>query len=136
MGTMLKISEGVSLGMHAMTVCAGRPGELVSTAALSELLQASGHHLAKIMQRLVKAGLLRSVRGPRGGFELCGDPRQITLLDVYEAVEGRFQPSDCILSKKICTGKRCICGDLIRETNRKVYEHLKNTHLSDLTDVM
>lgn len=46
--------------------------------------------VAKILTRLVRAGLLRSSRGARGGFRLARPASQITLLDVIEAIEGRF----------------------------------------------
>lgn len=45
-------------------------------------------YLFKIMQELVKANILRSKRGPRGGFALARKPNRITMLDVIEAVEG------------------------------------------------
>lgn len=45
-------------------------------------------YLFKIMQELVKANILRSKRGPRGGFALARKPSSITMLDVIEAVEG------------------------------------------------
>jgi Rrf2 family protein len=45
-------------------------------------------YLLKIMQELVKARILRSKRGPRGGFSLARQPSKITMLDVIEAVEG------------------------------------------------
>lgn len=45
-------------------------------------------YLLKILQQLVRANILRSKRGPRGGFNLARQPRKITLLEVIEAVEG------------------------------------------------
>ena len=45
-------------------------------------------YLLKILQQLVRANILRSKRGPRGGFNLARNPRKVTLLEVIEAVEG------------------------------------------------
>jgi len=45
-------------------------------------------YLLKILQQLVKAGLLRSKRGPRGGFSLAKPAEEISLLDMLEAVDG------------------------------------------------
>jgi len=45
-------------------------------------------YLLKILQQLVRANILRSKRGPRGGFSLAKPPKKITLLQIVEAVEG------------------------------------------------
>jgi Rrf2 family protein len=65
---------------------------------LANRFEISEAHLAKVLQRLVKAELLRSVRGPRGGFILTRAPESVTLLEVFEAVinEHRCHPSHCL----------------------------------------
>lgn len=136
MSSILRISEGSSLAMHAMAYIANRGGQPCSAAGIAEVLNGSRHHLSKVMQRLSKAGLVRSIRGPSGGFVLADRPQNITLLEVYEAIEGPFRQSQCLLSKKICMGEKCIFGDLLRKTNQMVYEHLKTTRLSDLGGVL
>jgi len=45
--------------------------------------------LAKIFQSLVKAGLVRSIRGAGGGFALVKDPAQVSILEIIEAIEGK-----------------------------------------------
>ena len=45
-------------------------------------------YLLKIMQQLVRANILRSKRGPRGGFSLAKPPKKITMLEIVEAVDG------------------------------------------------
>lgn len=45
-------------------------------------------YLLKILQQLVRAGVLRSKRGPRGGFSLARHARRISMLDIVEAVDG------------------------------------------------
>jgi len=50
--------------------------------------------LAKVLRRLVKAGLLRSTRGVTGGFGLRRTAAEISLLDIVEGIEGRIQSAD------------------------------------------
>lgn len=57
-------------------------------------------YLLKIMQQLVRAGVLNSVRGPRGGFTLPTTPNKINLLEIIEAVDGPF-----ISRPKVCDGR-------------------------------
>src|SRR5262249_48704154 len=51
------------------------------------------HHLAKVMQVLGRAGLVRAVRGARGGYQFSGNARRTTLLDVIELFE-QLGPAD------------------------------------------
>ena len=131
---MLKISEAASLGMHAMAVLASRPEGPVSTAELASALEVSEAHLAKVMQRLGRAGLVRSVRGPKGGFELPDGRREVTLLDVYEAVDGPLRPDACLLGRKRCRGRKCMLGDLVRSVNGDVRKRLAGTKVGELTE--
>ena len=99
------------------------------------MLHVSQAHLSKVLQRLSKAGLVRPLRGPRGGFTLARSASRITLLDVFEAIEGPLQPSGCLLSHPICEDRGCILGGLLESTNRKVREYLTGTRLSELVAV-
>ncbi|MCF8044104.1 MAG: Rrf2 family transcriptional regulator, partial [Desulfarculaceae bacterium] len=74
MQQLLKISEAASLALHTMGLLASRPGEQVPTRELAARLKVSEAHLAKVMQRLGRAGLVRSQRGPKGGFALERNP--------------------------------------------------------------
>ena len=59
--------------------------------------------LAKILQRLSKAGLVKSRRGVRGGFQLSRDARTISLLHVVEAVQGPVRLNRCVSSEGGCS---------------------------------
>ena len=135
MDNILKISEAASLAMHACTYLAAQNGEKASTKEIAHVFDASEHHLAKVMQRLTKAGLVNPVRGPKGGFTLAKAPEEITLLEVYEAIEGDFLASNCLLSNKVCKGDKCILGGLLKTLNQEVMNYLKNTRLSEIDSV-
>ena len=58
--------------------------------------------LAKILQGLMKAGIVSSTRGVKGGFQLAKRPKDINLLDVIEAIQGPSAPNLCAIDKRMC----------------------------------
>jgi len=134
MANMLRISDAASLALHAAVMLAVNPGKEVSTRRIASQLNASEAHLSKVLQRLAKAGLVTSTRGPKGGFTLQKRADKVRLLDVYETIEGPLVPNHCLLGTPICDGK-CIFGDLLETVDRQIGDYLAGTNLSELTDV-
>lgn len=130
---LLKISEAASLALHTMTLLANEPERTITTHEVAIRLKVSEAHLAKVMQRLGRAGLVRSQRGPRGGFSLGRPAEDITLLDVYEATEGTLEERRCLLGTPICGGD-CILGDLLQRVGGEVRDYFQSTRLADITD--
>jgi Rrf2 family protein len=91
--------------------------------------------LAKVMQRLAKAGLVRSRRGPKGGFSLAADPDQTTLLEVYEAAEGPLEMNHCLLGRPVCH-TQCIMGGFLEGISRQVSQYLQKTKLSQISRIL
>ncbi|GAA0467940.1 transcriptional regulator [Paractinoplanes deccanensis] len=83
----MKMSGGVEWALHCTVVlnAAERP---VPAARLAELHDVSGSYLAKQLQALSRAGIIRSAQGHAGGYELARPATAITVLDVVEAVDG------------------------------------------------
>ena len=127
---LLKISEAASLAMHTMGLLAAEPGRLISTREMASRLRVSEAHLAKVMQRLGRGGLVRSQRGPKGGFRLVRRPEDITLLEVYEATEGPLREQRCLLGNPMCSGN-CIMGGLLERVGDEVRDYFATTRLSD-----
>ena len=88
---ILRLSEAASMGYHALAVLAGSPDGFMTAGEISKMISGSEAHLAKVMRRLVRAGLASSTRGPGGGFKIARKADAISLLDIYEAIEGKFQ---------------------------------------------
>jgi Rrf2 family nitric oxide-sensitive transcriptional repressor len=63
MPTVLRMSDAASLALHGMVILAEAPERRVSARAIASELDASEAHLAKVLQRLARAGLVESVRG-------------------------------------------------------------------------
>ena len=74
----------------------------MTAAVMADGLSASEAHLAKVLQRLAKAGLVTGTRGPGGGFRLTRPAKEISAREVYEAIEGRLQVERCMVGKPLC----------------------------------
>lgn len=132
MSQLLKISEAASLAIHTMMMLAAKPGVHQSTKSIAETLDVSEAHLAKVMQRLARLDMVHSTRGPKGGFVLAKAPDTVTLLDIYEAIEGPLEPPACLLHKPVCDGSGCIFGGSLKEETDRLKKHLETTSLSAL----
>ena len=62
------------------------------------------HFLGKIMQQIVKAGLLKSTKGPYGGFSLAAETMKTPVIRLVEITDGMEQFSMCVLNFKFCNG--------------------------------
>ena len=88
MSSAFRFSEAGSLALHAMAFLGADHEKALTVREIARGLSVSENHLAKVMQRLAREGLVESVRGPKGGFKVRGSPDEISLLDVYEAIDG------------------------------------------------
>jgi Rrf2 family protein len=132
MKNLLNISEAANLGLHTMVFLARNPGRKVLAREIAETHHASEAHLAKVLQRLRRAGLVRSTRGPGGGFVLAREPKQTRLLDVYEAMEGPMVLRDCLFDEKVCRGSGCVMGGTLQQVNRAFRNYFRKTTLAAL----
>lgn len=85
----MKLSDGVEWGVHACVVLAVLPSDAALPAArLAEYHGVPSAYLAKHLQALARAGVLETVKGPRGGYRLARPATEISVLDVVEAIDG------------------------------------------------
>jgi Rrf2 family nitric oxide-sensitive transcriptional repressor len=134
MNTVIKISDAANLGIHAMAhLAASDPDRTHAVAEIADELGVSEAHLAKVMQRLVRADLVVSRRGPGGGFVLGRPAKQINLLEIFEAIDGTLGDGGCLLGHERCLYGACLFGDLVPRMNREVRELLSKRNLSNLS---
>jgi Rrf2 family protein len=89
----MRLGEGVEWALHCATVLALVPSDrALPAASLAEFHGVPPAYLAKTLQALARDGIVESVAGRRGGYRLGRPAKDITILDVVEAVEGR-EPS-------------------------------------------
>ena len=133
MSSVFNLSEASSIAIHSMVMVASTSGK-VNVNKISEKLNFSKHHVAKVMQRLVKVNIVTSNRGPSGGFELARPAEEIDLLEVYEAIEGKMVSHDCPLNYDSCAFEKCLLGDIAHDMNKNFKEYLSSHTLQYYLD--
>jgi Rrf2 family protein len=135
MSNVLRISEAASLALHGMVYLAAEPEGAVRVSDMAKLLGVSENSLKKVFPRLARAGLVKAVRGPHGGYMLSRPGHSISLRKVYEAIEGPLKAVSCLLGAPVCRGDKCVLGDMLERVNAEVREYLDYTVLTDLISV-
>ncbi len=134
MNNMLNISEGTSLAFHGLAMIAKRSPERINVKYIAETLSSSEAHLAKVFQKLAKADIVSSVRGPAGGFILSRPAEEITFLQIYEILESPVSFTACPLSKEKCPFDKCIFDGKLSGVTRELYDLFKSIRLSDFIE--
>jgi Rrf2 family protein len=133
MSKIVSMSEAASIAVHAMVLIA-RSEKNVNVNLLAEKTGASKNHIAKVMQRLVKQNLIKSTRGPTGGFVLGRSASKINLLEIYESIEGQIQVEGCPMEKQVCPFDKCLMGGIANKLSLEFKNHLKKQTLNSYMD--
>lgn len=131
---MLRLTKKADYGLMAMKHLAehGHRGAC-SAKDVAEAYGLPQEALAKILQRLAKAGLLLSQHGTKGGYRLARAARLISAYEVIRAIDGPLFITSCVTVRGECEQTdRCIVREPLRQVNRRIEEVLKRTMLSDL----
>ena len=108
----------------------GEPVRLHEIASRQEI---SNRYLEQIMTMLVASGLVRSMRGKRGGFSLTKPPGEIRLIDIIKVVEGSIALVDCVNDATICERSNlCISRDIWCRLSGAISEILSSITLEDM----
>ena len=130
---LLNIPESMSIALHTCLWIADGERAFRSSPKIAKELGFSYNHFAKVVQKLVHAGLLETERGPRGGIRLARDSKSLTLLDIYEAAGGAPLPAHrCLLDPSVCKGCACGIGRLIEQENARLHKKMKETSIASL----
>ena len=129
----MKINRSTGYALIAVGYIAQNNSDRAVLAAdVSKEYEIPLEYLLKILQMLVRANILRSKRGPRGGFKLARDSEQITLLDIIEAIDGALG-GNMHLAKQGNDEAFCLkIEDICRNATNSVKEIYGNASLSDI----
>ena len=99
----MRLTRGADYALRVMIYMAGLPeGQRVGRSAIARATDVPEAYLAKILQHLVKARLIRSRPGVHGGFESSRSPLTLSMLEVIEAVDGPAAIMACLPDEDAC----------------------------------
>jgi Rrf2 family protein len=131
---VLRVSRKIDYGLRAMIYLASIPAEaVVPFREIARQMIVPEDFLAKILKTLVDQGLVRSSRGPHGGYALARPASEVSFLDVIEAVEGPIALNVCLDGDDACAKKpACTMASVWQEGQEKMLEVYRAAKLSDL----
>lgn len=112
---MLKFSKKADYGLMAVQYIASvqfgdlRRARVVNTKEIAEEYHIPVELLAKVLQALAKHGIVESQNGPKGGYLLARNAREITITQVLEAIEGPLGITDCYQEQEEDKTTSCSC---------------------------
>lgn len=110
----------------------GKPVRLKEVAARQEI---SDKYLEQIISILNKAGCVKSVRGPMGGYLLSREPEEYTVGEILRLTEGSLAPVECVYTEKECSRQEgCASRILWMKLNDAINGVVDNITLADLAE--
>jgi Rrf2 family protein len=136
MGVM-QIPRRVDYGLRAVIYLAAQdPEKSCSVSEIASQQNVPRKFLEKIIRDLIRSGLVKSKRGPDGGYTLARAPQKISFRDVIEALEGPVAVNVCMDQSLSCNHlNRCAMFGVWNEVQRRIIEVFANTTLADLHQV-
>jgi Rrf2 family protein len=133
---MLKLTKKADYGLMAMKHLAERADEGACSAKdVAEAYGIPPEAMAKILQRLVKAGLLLSQHGMNGGYTLARDPGLISAFEVIRAIDGPLFITSCITVRGECgQTDRCTIREPLRRVNQSIEDVLRQITISQMKE--
>lgn len=132
MSKIFNISEAATIALHSMGLIA-RSEHLVSTQEIADATGFSKNHISKILQQLVRNGYLVSTRGPKGGFVLSEKARNVSLLEIFNLIEGDLEDTPhCKMQCEHCPFRSCIFGGLEQKFSSEFRNYLTNKKVAEL----
>lgn len=134
---MFRLSRGVEYAIRGVLYLAKQPeGKVSFVEEVSSAQDVPRAYLAKIFQTLSKKGFVRSFRGPDGGFVISGSAKDLSILDVIEAIEGPIHLNECLIKVGFCDrDELCPVHDIWREAQDTLISRLTGTSFADLAEM-
>ncbi len=136
----MRLSTKSRYGVRALFDIAYNSGNLPAQIQdISRRQDISPRYLEQIFQKLKKKGILKSKRGPQGGYYLARRPEEITVSDIIQATEGDILLVECTAEKKKKKGEcafegSCVTQTVWQEASARLQEYFSTVTLKSLCD--
>ncbi|MBI2868835.1 MAG: Rrf2 family transcriptional regulator [Chloroflexi bacterium] len=132
----MKLSTRARYGVRAMLDLALQPGEApVQLKDVAARQHISLHYLEHLITPLIGAGIVRSIRGARGGVQLGRQPSEIKMSEIVRLLEGSITPAECLSDAESCPRiSQCAVRDVWTEMKKAIDGVLDSMTLQDLAD--
>ena len=129
-------SRPCEYAIRALTHMAASPAEITSALEIAKAEDVPLPVLSKVLQELVRKGLLESRRGPGGGFRLSRRPELIMLRDIVAAIDGLDHFMDCVAGLKVCSEEApCPLHKTWSGMRTQILSSLETTTLAQMSQV-
>jgi len=130
---MRLITKETDYAIRAMMQLARQPGTFVSSAEMAATEKIPLQFLRRILQRLLKAGLITSREGVAGGVSLRERPERIQMLDIMKVFQGQVELSECMFRRQICANRgTCVLRKRIQSIEKKLTDEFAGISIADL----
>lgn len=133
---MLRLTKKADYGLIALKFLAERVGTpSVSAKDIADTYGIPQQLLAKVLQRLTKAGILSSHAGTNGGYALSRPADKITAFDIVRVIDGPLFITSCLTAPGRCDlSGVCTVREPLRKVNESISEVLRAIRISDLCE--
>jgi Rrf2 family protein len=129
----MQITRQADYAVRAVLFLARNGDQRIATNMIAEEQRIPPSFLAKIVSQLSIAGLLHTSRGARGGVTLARESKEISLLEVIEAIDGPIQLNECVGENSTCSfDGECPLHPVWNEVHDQLVSRLKATNFADM----
>ena len=126
----MKLSTRAKYGLYAMFYLAQHQGEGPQSLPSIATTGVPKQYLEQLLGNLRRAGLVSTVRGAQGGYQLAKKPEEVSILDVIDATEGPLELSECCATDESPCGRVCQCPV------RRVWQRLTDSINAEMGKVL
>ena len=129
----MKVKKSSAYALHALMYMVRHSTQLpASTATIAKAEGIPAEYLSKIFQQLVKANFVKAVTGRKKGYTFARGPEEISLLELFETIEGGALFDDCFLKHCECSGtmENCSIFEIWHNATKEINKLLKETSVA------